>query len=333
MKAVLLARLEESLESEGGGGGEDGAGEDAAPEEEQQKEMEEEEKEVSEKEATPEPESAPAPAAAPARAAPAQTTKQHEKPNAAATEEGELTKAQKDELKKKKREEWKAKQKAEYEAREAKRQAKKAEENKQFIETLEERKQRAAKFNGPFILSDAEKQRVEQARRTFVAFVLTRALSSNCSRPSSVARRLFESRRKGRLRPTRSRDARASEIQLVISGIDDVSQLDVASTRAPTLRPRRPDSPTPALTIEFNSEIVPEPRRTAIIWVSARPTPRSRTLAKLTMVQTRSRTPSRSSPSPRARNGNAIAAEATGASWAAAFHKVFRPILWLLMFF
>ena len=161
MKAVLLARLEESLESEGGPGGEEAAGEEAAPEDEQQ-EVEEEEKEVPEKEATPEPESAPAPAAAPARAAPAQTTKQHEKPNAAATEEGELTKAQKDELKKKKREEWKAKQKAEYEAREAKRQAKKAEENKQFIETLEERKQRAAKFNGPFILSDAEKQRVRE---------------------------------------------------------------------------------------------------------------------------------------------------------------------------
>jgi len=150
LKAVLLARLEESLESEGGG-------EEAAPEDEQQ-EVEEEEKEVPEKEATPEPESAPAPAAAPARAAPAQTTKQHD----AATEEGELTKAQKDELKKKKREEWKAKQKAEYEAREAKRQAKKAEENKQFIETLEERKQRAAKFDGPFILSDAEKQRVRE---------------------------------------------------------------------------------------------------------------------------------------------------------------------------
>ena len=162
MKAVLLARLEESLESEGGG--EDAAGEDAAPEDEQQ-DVEEEEKEVPEKEATPEPESAPAPAAAPARAAPAQTTKQHEKPNAA-TEEGELTKAQKDELKKKKREEWKAKQKAEYEAREAKRQAKKAEENKQFIETLEERKQRAAKFNGPFILSDAEKQRVRECGAT-----------------------------------------------------------------------------------------------------------------------------------------------------------------------
>lgn len=136
--------MEESLESEGGG-------EEAAPEDEQQ-EVEEEEKEVPEKEATPEP------CAAPARAAPAQTTKQHD----AATEEGELTKAQKDELKKKKREEWKAKQKAEYEAREAKRQAKKAEENKQFIETLEERKQRAAKFDGPFILSDAEKQRVRE---------------------------------------------------------------------------------------------------------------------------------------------------------------------------
>ena len=157
--------------------------------------------------------------------------------------------------------------------------------------------------------------------------ILTRALSSNRSRPSSVARKVFESSRKGRPSPTISRDARASETQLVTSGIDDVSQLDVASTRAPAPRPRSPDSPTPALMIEFNSESVPEPLRTAIIWVSARPTPKSRTLAKLTTVQTRSRIPSRSSPSPRARNGNAIAAEATGASWAPVFHAVFRPML------
>jgi len=164
LKAVLLARLEESL-LESGGGGEEAPAEEETPAEEE---------EVPEKEATPEPESAPVETAAPAAAA---APKEEKKPNAAAAnakaggnknnnndakEEGELTKEQKDELKKKKREEFKAKQKAEYEAREAKRQAKKAEENRQFIETLEERAQRAAKFNGPFILSDAEKRRVRE---------------------------------------------------------------------------------------------------------------------------------------------------------------------------
>lgn len=168
LKAVLLARLEESLLESGGGGGEE-----EAPAEEETPAAEEEE--VPEKEATPEPESAPVETAAPAAAT---APKEEKKPNAAAAaaraggnknnnnndakEEGELTKEQKDELKKKKREEFKAKQKAEYEAREAKRQAKKAEENRQFIETLEERAQRAAKFNGPFILSDAEKRRVRE---------------------------------------------------------------------------------------------------------------------------------------------------------------------------
>ena len=173
LKAVLLARLEESLLDESGRGG--GGGEEASAEETPA----EAEEAQPEKEATPEPESAAAPvvetAAAPAAAAAA--PKEEKKPNAAAAnakaggnkknnndakEEGELTKEQKDELKKKKREEFKAKQKAEYEAREAKRQAKKAEENRQFIETLEERAQRAAKFNGPFILSDAEKRRVRE---------------------------------------------------------------------------------------------------------------------------------------------------------------------------
>jgi fused signal recognition particle receptor len=166
LKAVLLARLEESLLESGGGGGEEEAPAEETP-------PAEEEEAQKEKEATPEPESAPVETAAPAAAA---APKEEKKPNAAANakaggnknnnnnaeEEGELTKEQKDELKKKKREEFKAIQKAEYEAREAKRQAKKAEENRQFIETLEERAQRAAKFNGPFILSDAEKRRVRE---------------------------------------------------------------------------------------------------------------------------------------------------------------------------
>ena len=158
LKAVLLSRLEESLEGGEGGG-----------EEEKEAEAEEEplsavEIEEEEKEPTPEPESE-APAApattAVAAAAPAKTN-ERKKPNASAAEEGELTKEQKEEMKKKKREEFKAKQKAEYEAREAKRREKKAEENKQFVSTLEERKQRAAKFDGPFILSDAEKKRVRE---------------------------------------------------------------------------------------------------------------------------------------------------------------------------
>ena len=159
LKAVLLSRLEESLEGGEGGGEEEKEEEEA--EEEPLSAVEIEEKE---KEPTPEPESE-APAApatnAVATAAPAKTNEM-KKPNASAAEEGELTKEQKEEMKKKKREEFKAKQKAEYEAREAKRREKKAEENKQFVSTLEERKQRAAKFDGPFILSDAEKKRVRE---------------------------------------------------------------------------------------------------------------------------------------------------------------------------
>ena len=159
LKAVLLSRLEESLEGGEGGGEEEKEEEEAEEEPLSAVEIEEEEKEP-----TPEPESE-APAApattAVAAAAPAKTN-ERKKPNASAAEEGELTKEQKEEMKKKKREEFKAKQKAEYEAREAKRREKKAEENKQFVSTLEERKQRAAKFDGPFILSDAEKKRVRE---------------------------------------------------------------------------------------------------------------------------------------------------------------------------
>ena len=155
LKAVLLSRLEESLEGGEGGG-----------EEEKEAEAEEEplsavEIEEEEKEPTPEPESEAPATTAVAAAVPAKTN-ERTKPNASAAEEGELTKEQKEEMKKKKREEFKAKQKAEYEAREAKRREKKAEENKQFVSTLEERKQRAAKFDGPFILSDAEKKRVRE---------------------------------------------------------------------------------------------------------------------------------------------------------------------------
>ena len=162
LKAVLLSRLEESLEGGEGGGEEEKEEEEAEEEPLSADEIEEEEKEP-----TPEPESeapaAPAATAATAvaAAAPAKTN-ERKKPNASAAEEGELTKEQKEEMKKKKREEFKAKQKAEYEAREAKRREKKAEENKEFVSTLEERKQRAAKFDGPFILSDAEKKRVRE---------------------------------------------------------------------------------------------------------------------------------------------------------------------------
>ena len=156
LKAVLLSRLEESLEGGEGGGEEEKEEEEA--EEEPLSAVEIEEKE---KEPTPEPESEAPATNAVAAAAPAKTN-ERTKPSASAAEEGELTKEQKEEMKKKKREEFKAKQKAEYEAREAKRREKKAEENKQFVSTLEERKQRAAKFDGPFILSDAEKRRVRE---------------------------------------------------------------------------------------------------------------------------------------------------------------------------
>ena len=156
LKAVLLSRLEESLEGGEGGGEEEKEEEEAEEEPLSAVEIEEEEKEP-----TPEPESEAPAATADAAAEPAKTN-ERKKPNASAAEEGELTKEQKEEMKKKKREEFKAKQKAEYEAREAKRREKKAEENKQFVSTLEERKQRAAKFDGPFILSDAEKKRVRE---------------------------------------------------------------------------------------------------------------------------------------------------------------------------
>ena len=156
LKAVLLSRLEESLEGGEGGGEEEKEEEEAEEEPLSADEIEEEEKEP-----TQEPESEAPAATAVAAAAPAKTN-ERKKPNASAAEEGELTKEQKEEMKKKKREEFKAKQKAEYEAREAKRREKKAEENKQFVSTLEERKQRAAKFDGPFILSDAEKKRVRE---------------------------------------------------------------------------------------------------------------------------------------------------------------------------
>ena len=156
LKAVLLSRLEESLEGGEGGGEEEKEEEEAEEEPLSAVEIEEEEKEP-----TPEPESEAPAATADAAAEPAKTN-ERKKPNASAAEEGELTKEQKEEMKKKKREEFKAKQKAEYEAREAKRREKKAEENKQFFSTLEERKQRAAKFDGPFILSDAEKRRVRE---------------------------------------------------------------------------------------------------------------------------------------------------------------------------
>ena len=157
LKAVLLSRLEESLEG-GEGGGEEKEKEEEEAEEEPLSAVEIEEEE---KEPTPEPESEAPATTAVAAAAPAKTN-ERKKPNASAAEEGELTKEQKEEMKKKMREEFKAKQKAEYEAREAKRREKKAEENKQFVSTLEERKQRAAKFDGPFILSDAEKKRVRE---------------------------------------------------------------------------------------------------------------------------------------------------------------------------
>ena len=156
LKAVLLSRLEESLEGGEGGGEEEKEEEEAEEEPLSADEIEEEEKEP-----TPEPESEAPAATADAAAEPAKTN-ERKKPNASAAEEGELTKEQKEEMKKKKREEFKAKQKAEYEAREAKRREKKAEENKEFVSTLEERKQRAAKFDGPFILSDAEKKRVRE---------------------------------------------------------------------------------------------------------------------------------------------------------------------------
>ena len=156
LKAVLLSRLEESLEGGEGGGEEEKEEEEAEEEPLSAVEIEEEEKEP-----TPEPESEAPATTAVAAAVPAKTN-ERTKPNASAAEEGELTKEQKEEMKKKKREEFKAKQKAEYEAREAKRREKKAEENKQFVSTLEERKQRAAKFDGPFILSDAEKKRVRE---------------------------------------------------------------------------------------------------------------------------------------------------------------------------
>ena len=196
LKAVLLARLEESL-LESGGGGEEAPAEEETPAEEE---------EVPEKEATPEPESAPVETAAPAAAA---APKEEKKPNAAAAnakaggnkknnndakEEGELTKEQKDELKKKKREEFKAKQKAEYEAREAKRQAKKAEENRQFIETLEERAQRAAKFNGPFILSDAEKRRVRECGAA-AKFGLPEQPEAKTTAPAAVAQKSAEEKK------------------------------------------------------------------------------------------------------------------------------------------
>jgi hypothetical protein len=197
LKAVLLARLEESLESEGG--------EEASAEETP---AEEEEAQPEEKEATPEPENAPVETAA-APAAAAAAPKEEKKPNAAAAkagdtknknnnnntkEEGELTKEQKDELKKKKREEFKAKQKAEYEAREAKRQAKKAEENRQFIETLEERMQRAAKFNGPFILSDAEKRRVRECGAA-AKFGLPEQPEAKPAAPAAVAQKSAEEKK------------------------------------------------------------------------------------------------------------------------------------------
>ena len=95
LKAVLLSRLEESLEGGEGGGEEEKEEEEAEEEPLSAVEIEEEEKEP-----TPEPESeAPAAPAAPAAtavaaAAPAKAN-ERKKPNASAAEEGELTKEQK----------------------------------------------------------------------------------------------------------------------------------------------------------------------------------------------------------------------------------------------
>jgi hypothetical protein len=169
LKAVLLARLEEAI----GEGLNEGA-QATAIDEDKEKERDDD--------VIPEPVSEPKTTTttdAPASTACAAATQEKETaqreqeqrpktkdegkqaPNAA-KEEGELTKEQREELKKKKREEFQKKQKEEFERREEKRKQKKAEESNAFIELLQERMQRAKQFNGPFILSDGEKQRVRE---------------------------------------------------------------------------------------------------------------------------------------------------------------------------